>query len=176
MASAYSRSGILVALVLALTACVPTLDWREVRPASGELVVMFPCRPKVYVRTVALAGVRVRMHLTACTSDTTTYALAYASMDDPARVTAALGELRSAAVANIDGAATLTTAWRVPGMTPNPRAEKLVLEGRGAEGKPVREQVAFFVKGMRVYQATIVGERVDPEAVEAFFGSLRLDV
>jgi hypothetical protein len=60
-------------------------------------------------------------------------------------------------------------------MTPNSRAEKLLLEGRGADGQPVREQVVFFVKGLRVYQATIVGERIDPEAAETFFGGIKFD-
>jgi hypothetical protein len=173
MTVACARIGTLAAL--ALIACSPALDWREVRPAGGELVAMFPCKPKAHARPVALAGARVRMHLTACSAENTTYALAYASMDDPAKVTGALDELRRSAAANIGAAATPGAAWRVPGMTPNPRAEKLLLEGRGADGQPVREQVVFFVKGLRVYQATIVGERIDPEAAETFFGGIKFD-
>lgn len=176
MTAACTRNGTLAALVLlALTGCSPALDWREVRSAGGELVAMFPCRPKAHARPVALAGAQVRMHLTACGAENTTYALAYASMDDPGKVAAALDELRRAAAANIGAAATREIAWRVPGMTPNPRAGKLLLEGCGADGQLVREQVVFFVKGLRVYQATIVGEHIDPEAAETFFGGLKLD-
>jgi hypothetical protein len=135
---------------------------------------MFPCRPKVHVRQLNLAGASVRMHLTECSAQATTYALAYASLDGPDKVTAALDELRRAAAANIGAASPLRTASQVPGMTPNALAERLRLEGRGAEGTPVQEEVVFFVKAARVYQATVFGGRIDPEATETFFAGLKL--
>ena len=175
MIQVYAPSCILVAVVFALVACAPVLDWREVYTADGELLALFPCKPKVHARPVALAGFRVRMNLTACAAGATTYALAYATIGDPAKVTAALEELRDAAAANIEATARPGTAWRVPGMTLNVRAEKLQLQGRGADGQPVREEVVFFAKGTRVYQATVVGSRIDLEAADTFFAGLKLN-
>lgn len=173
MNPANTRRGVLIALSLA--ACTPSLDWREVRPFDSELVAMFPCKPKSYARRLTLAGERVRMQLTACAAESISYAVGYASLEDPAKITSAMDELRRAAAANIGAAAPSGMAWRVPGMTPNPRAGKLLLEGRGADGQPLREEVIFFVRGLTVYQATIVGPRIDPEAAETFFGGLKLD-
>ena len=35
------------------------------------------------------------------------------------------------------------------------------------------EQVAVFARGTQVFQATVLGERMDAEAADTFFGSLR---
>src|SRR6185295_13946246 len=117
---------------------------------------------------------RVQMDLVSCGAGDATYAIAYARVPDPAQVSAALQQLRAAAITNI-GAATPTGAdWTVPGMTPNPLAQKLAMTGRAADGKDVQEQAVFFVKGLRVYQATIVGPKIDAQAAETFFTGLKL--
>lgn len=161
-------------VTLGLAACAPALDWREVRPVESEAVALFPCKPERALREVTLAGARVRMHLASCSAEAATYALGHALVADPSKVNAALAELRAASAANIGAQAATGTAWSVSGMTPNPLAEKLVMEGRDAQGETVREEAAFFVKGLRVYQATVVGPRLDREAVDTFFSGLKL--
>ena len=42
------------------------------------------------------------------------------------------------------------------------------------DGRAVTEQVAVFAKGTRVFQAMALGDKLDAEAVDTFFGSLRL--
>jgi hypothetical protein len=161
-------------LLLAVAACSPALDWREVRPEDSGMVAMFPCKPQRLARSLALAGDTVEMRLASCTAQDTTYAIGYATLSDPGRVTPAIEQLRRAAAANIGAKPVGGSAWSVAGMTPNPLAEKLMLEGHDAAGKTVREQTVFFVKGLRVYQATIVGTAPDAEAAETFFGGLKL--
>jgi len=160
-------------LALALGACTPALDWREVRPADSDVVALFPCKPKRLARPVALAGAQVQMSLVSCTVKDATYAVGYALLVDPTRVTAALGEMRVAAAANIGAKAVGASEWSMPGMTANPLAQKLAMEGRSADDRPVHEQAAFFVKGLRIYQATIVGPVIEREAAETFFSGLR---
>ena len=157
-----------------LVACSPALDWRESRPPDSDVVALFPCRPQPFARQLALAGETVQMHLISCSAGKATYAIAYAPLADPAKVTAALTQLRDAAAANIGAAPAVASPWSLPGMTPHPLAQKLLVEGRGADGKAVREQAVFFVKGLRVYQATIVGTVIDAEAAETFFNGLKL--
>ena len=149
------------------------MNWRELRPNDGELVAMFPCKPDRMERTVSLAGGKTQMQLSSCRVDGVTYAITQASVDTPARVDTALAELREAAIANISGAPGPAAAFSVPGMTPHARAEKLSATGRHTDGTAVQEQVGFFSRGMRVYQATIVGPRIEPAAAETFFGGLR---
>ncbi|HEX6707934.1 MAG TPA: hypothetical protein VF169_24555 [Albitalea sp.] len=167
-----TRGGALA--VLGLAACSPPLDWREVRPIDSDVTALFPCKPQRLSRPVTLAGAKVQMDLVSCSAKDATYALAYARMPEPVQVSHALRQLRAAASANIGASAPSTAAWTVPGMTPNPLAEKLSLAGRGADGKSVQEQAVFFVKGLRIYQATLVGPEIDAQAAETFFNGLKL--
>jgi hypothetical protein len=118
-------------LLLALVACSPALDWREVRPADSDAVALFPCKPGRYARNVPLAGAKVEMRLASCTAQDMTYAIAYVTLVEPGQVTPALDQLRHAAAANI-GATPAASDWTIRGMTPNPLAQRLVMQGHDA--------------------------------------------
>ncbi len=168
------RIGRSAVAALVLAGCSPALDWREVRPADSGAVALFPCKPQHMRRTIDLAGGPLTLDLSACTTGAVTYALVHADVGDPRRVGPTLEALRSAAAANLGGEPRVLGAMAVPGMTPNPLAERLEVEGRDARGNNVREHVGFFVKGVRVYQATVVGAGPDAAAVETFFSALNL--
>jgi len=158
---------------LALVSCSPALNWREVRPEGSDLVAMFPCKPDRFVRQVPLAGSRVEMQLVSCAVDGVSYAVVHARVADPMQVGPALDALRSAAAANIGGQAASQVPFSVVGMTPNPHAVRFSAEGQAADGTPVREQAGVFARGLQVYQATVVGPRLDAQGTETFFTGLR---
>jgi hypothetical protein len=159
---------------LGLAACSPALNWREVRPEGSDLVAMFPCKPDRFVRQVPLAGARVEMHLVSCAVDGVSYAIVHARVAEPVQVGAALEALRESAAGNIGGQASAQAAFTVRGMTPSPLAVRFSAEGHGADGTPVREQAGVFARGLQVYQATVVGPALDPQATDTFFSGLRL--
>ena len=161
-------------IVFCLVACAPNLDWREVRPEGSGAVAMFPCKPTAQSRAVRLAGTRVNMALLACTAGGTTWALAHADLTDASRVGPALAELRAAAAANLGASAPAELPLKVPGATPNPASGRIELAGHAPDGKPVREQMAVFSQGTRVFQATALGGQPGAEALESFFGGLKL--
>lgn len=162
-----------IALVGALAACAPALDWREVRPQGAGLVALFPCKPSALTRSVALAGQTVRLALHACSAGGQTWALAFADVGDPARVRASLEELRRSAAANLAATATTPLPLTVSGTTPNPASGREQLIGRLPDGQAVVEQVALFVRGTVVFQATVLGPSVPAEAADSFFSALR---
>lgn len=166
-------SSVLAALV-GLAACTPTLNWREIQPEGSDLFAIFPCKPERFARSVTLAGAKVEMRMSSCVVNGVTFAVAYASVAEPVRVAAAITELRNAAVGNIGGTAKAIGQAAVPGMTPNPLSGRVAFTGRSPDGKALQEQAVFFVKGLRVYQASIVGPTVDPEAADTFVAGLRL--
>jgi hypothetical protein len=168
------RCSATAAIALSLAACTPSLNWREIQPEGSELFAMFPCKPERFARGVPLAGAKVEMRMSSCVVDGVTFAVAYASVAEPAKVATAMTELRAAIAANIAASATELGPASVPGMTPNPLARRVALKGRGADGGDLQEQAVFFVKGLRVYQASIVGPRIDPEAADTFVAGLRL--
>jgi hypothetical protein len=176
------RAGVLAgcALALAAAACSPTFDWRETRAeGAAGLQALFPCRPASQARTVTLAGASVEMTMQACTAGQITFALTHADLGDPALVEPALLELARSAAEHLraGGAAAAATAASqpasVPGMTPQRQAARWRLAGQLRDGRALQEELALFSKGTRVYQATMLGPRLDDSAREAFFGGLR---
>lgn len=168
-------AGLVLACVTA--ACSPALDWREVRPEFSGLVALFPCKPFGNARQLKLVGATVEMTLYSCTAAGTTYAVAFADVGTPDLIGTALDELATAAARNIGASAkTASMPLRIDGMTPNPHAGRSALAGQLSDGRRVEEQVAVFSRGLRVFQATVVGKQLDADAVETFFGALRLPV
>lgn len=136
---------------------------------------MFPCRPASHARQVALAGASVEMSMYACSAADTVYALSFADLRDPALVGAALDELAKALQSNVrspEGAASQPAAVR--GMTPHPRAAHWRVAGTLPDGRAVQERAALFSHGTRVFQATMIGPRLDEAAQEQFFGALQV--
>jgi hypothetical protein len=165
----------LICFGLALAACTPALNWREVRPDGSQARGMFPCKPASHARRVTLAGQTEEMSMWACSADETVYALSFADVKDPARVGAALDELGRAAQSNLQsqgGAASQPAA--VVGMTPHPQSAQWHSSGRLPDGRAVQERVLLFSHGTQVYQATMLGAQLDTEAQETFFGGLRV--
>jgi hypothetical protein len=163
-----------LATALAGFACSPTLDWRELQLEGTGIAVTFPCKPDRHARAIVLTGHAVRMEMLVCSAGGSTYALAFADLPDPAAVAPALAELRALAVTNIAAAPAPAASLQVPGMTPNPQAARLALSGLLPDGSAVQEQATFFAKGMRVYQASVIGSRPVGEAADTFLAALKL--
>ena len=165
---------LLAALALPLAACSPVEDWRQVRPEGLGVQALFPCKPTSQTRRIVLAGEPVEMTLLACRAGDSTYALSHADVLDPARVGPSLHALTAAAASNVDAAPAEGMPWRIDGMTPNPHAQRLHLQGRLPDGSAVREELVTFVRGTRVYQATVIGPAPAAESVGVFFDNLKL--
>jgi hypothetical protein len=167
-----------VGLVAALSilACTPALDWRETRPQGSGVAMMFPCRPERQERPVRVGDESLTLRLHSCTAAGSAFALAVADVADPARVTALLAALRSQAIANVDGTATVEVMPSISGSTPNAQSARLRIVGKRPDGRRVVEHATFFVKGLTLFQATVIGagEPVDRDAIDTFFGSIRL--
>lgn len=70
-----------VAVILSLSACNPTFNWRETRIENTSLVALMPCKPDHQSRALPLAGQRVDMHMTACDAGGATFAIAHVNWD-----------------------------------------------------------------------------------------------
>ena len=157
-----------------LVACSPALDWREFQPEGSGLVASFPCKPDRHARNIDLAVQRVRMELLVCEAGEARFALGYFDVAEPARVSQALIELRRLAAGNLGAKVDAALPAAVPGMTPNDHALRLRLDGRQPDGSVLQEQAVLFTKGLRIYQATVLGRQVSPDAADTFFAALRL--
>lgn len=172
-AEGFRRSAAWLALAL-LTACAPSLDWRQVQPPGWSLTAALPCRPDRAERTLALAGAPVMLGLWSCSAEGHLFAIASADVADPARVSAALQSLADAARANIAAQVESDQPALVRGMTPHPQARHLRLTGRRPDGQALREQVLVFARGTRVFQVTVLGAQADEARVRPLVDALEL--
>jgi hypothetical protein len=133
------------------------LDWREVRPEGTGVTALFPA---VWTSTSA-----------ACASPVSTCGCSSTPAMRPARPSRSpssmapsrpgssrcLAALKASVAANIGGTA-LAEPFTPPGATPNPSSALLHVQGRLPDGRPVTLHAAFFVHGVRIYQAAAIGE------------------
>ena len=165
-----------LAAALAGLACSPTFDWREARPEGSGVAMMFPCRPAKEERTTRLGAAALPMQLHSCSAGGATFSLAAIDTADAADVTATLDALRAQTATNLAGPASEQGAFAPPGATPNPRSARVAIVGARPDGRRVVAQAAFFVKGLRLYRATVLNADVAGglEAADTFFGAIRV--
>ena len=165
----------LIVLAWAVAACAPALDWRESRPERADLFALFPCKPEKLERRIEVAGEAVQMRLHSCAAAGSTFALGHFELADPGHLGPALAALQSAMAANLGDTAPLRSAWNLNGASAQPEPVRLAVAGKLPDGSAARAQAVFFVKGRRVVQASVVGERLDEAALDAFFAGLKLN-
>lgn len=163
-----------ISLVLAVaTGCSPTLDWRVTAAEGSGIVAMFPCSPDRHARSVELAGAKLKMEMLVCPAGDATYALSFADVAGPAEVSAVLAALREAALRNVQASQPEIMPAIISGMTPNAEAVRLSAVGKLPDGSPVQAHAVFFAKGLRVYQGTVIGNKLVAEANEIFLAGFK---
>ena len=169
-------AGLLAAAAL-LSACSPALDWRDVRPKDVNILLTYPCKPDQIAQDVVLADQKVKMSMTGCVADKMTFALAHAHLPNPALAAKALAQLHQAAVGNVHGKVTASSAAALKNATPGlPDSLDLKIDGQTPDGKPVRERVLLFSQGSDVFQVTAFAptDVYKDEAAQTFAESVNL--
>lgn len=170
-------SAVLLAAAALLSACSPALDWRDVRPKDVNILLTYPCKPDQIAQDVVLADQKIKMSMTGCVADKMTFALAHAHLPNPALAAKALAQLHQAAVDNVRGKVTASSAAALKNATPGlPDSLDLKIDGQTPDGKPVRERVLLFSQGSDVYQVTAFAptDVYKDEAAQTFAESVNL--
>ena len=159
-------------LVLALVACSPSLNWREVRGSDAPYVVLLPAKPTSFARPVDLGGIKVEMSMTAAEVDDVNFAVASAKISDPAQRQAALAAMQAAMLRNIGSGQHSEKAVMLKGGVP---ATEVVASGKAGATSLVLH-ARFAVHGERVYQAIALGPaaKLSDEAADTFLSSFVL--
>lgn len=158
-----------LAAVLALTACAPELNWRDVRAEGTRVTLSLPCKPVEQRRTAQLAGQAAAMQMRVCNAGGVTWGWLWANLDDPVAVGPALNALVSGARANLGAGAAPLQTGNPPGATPRPESGRAQLVGRLPDGRHVIEHILVFAVGTQVHQVTalVAGNGERPPAPEA---------
>jgi hypothetical protein len=157
-----------------LLACSPALDWRAVPVSGTVLTAFFPCKPDVFSRPVRLAGQAQVVALTSCKAADQTFAVAAMDMREAHHAGEGMVLLRQSTEQNFGGA--------VKGLPSRPlaladgggMAQRVAAQLTRPDGTLLRAQMMFFSRGSWVFQATVMGEAPNADAVDFFFDSLKL--
>ena len=159
-------------LALALAACSPTLNWREVRGNDAPYVVLLPAKPTSFARPVDLGGIKVDMNMTAAEVDDVNFAVASAKIADPSQRQAALAAMQAAMLRNIGSTQHSEKAVTLNGGVP---ATEVVASGKAGNTALVLH-ARFVLHGEHVYQAIALGPqgKLSDETADTFLSSFVL--
>lgn len=172
-----------IAAAIALAACSPKYDWREVHGTDAPFVVLLPAKPATLSRPVNLDGVSVTMLMTAAEVDGVTFAVGSATLPDAGAAQLALLAMKKAMIKNINGtlrseksAGAAASPERAANGSIGSIATEIEVAGSSG-GKPVRLFGRFVVQDKRVYQVIVLGPEnaVPHDAVDTFLSSFKLN-
>ncbi|MES2511707.1 MAG: hypothetical protein V4625_17425 [Pseudomonadota bacterium] len=163
-------------VLLALQACSPGLNWRDVRPDDTGLVLLLPCKPDKAQKTVPLGGAPTEMTMLGCDAGGATFAIASADIGDAGKAAEVLAQWQKLTLANMKATAGAPVVpLKVVGAAAAPQAVLVKAQGQRADGQPVTGQGAYFARGSKVFQAVMYAAKPSAESSETFFSSLKFE-
>ncbi|MBP6719550.1 MAG: hypothetical protein KA173_11840 [Rhodoferax sp.] len=162
-----------MALLLALQACSPALNWREVRVDAAPLLALFPCRPDQGVQSVALGERVVKMTMMGCEAGGAMFTLAQVSRsgDDAAL----MAWWRTGTLASMQGVQTREAPFLLKKVSASPEPQQIRASGKRPDGSPVVLRAAWFAVGGAVYQVAVYADSDNEAVVQTYFEGLRVD-
>jgi hypothetical protein len=171
-----TRFALFCAGLMLMSACTPTLNWREVRfeaPDGTTLKAELPCKPDVAMRKQQLGSFQIELSMMGCLAGDTTFTLSRIPLVDPLSAPKVLAAWQAAAAANVKATPAPLSIVTVSGASAWPAAARGTLVG---EATPA--QMLWFSKqtstGLTLYQAALYGKPPSNEAENTFFESLQL--
>lgn len=160
--------------MVALAACSPTFNWREVRSEATGLKAMLPCKPDKTARNVTMAGRQLSLEAIGCEASGSTFAVMFADIG-----TGSAGEVldqwKAATLSGVRSKEAREQPFRPPGAIALPQSLQVVAVGLRPDGTQVQGQAAYFARGRHVFQAVIFAEQLRPEVTEPFFSGLTFE-
>ena len=162
---------LLVTVVWNLSACTPTLNWREVR--LDALVAMLPCKPDRGTRSVQLAGHDLSMNMAGCEAGGALFAVSHVRVSDAAAINPTAAAWRVSALANMHANA-VQDKVELPSF--HGAVPRTVVRAQGArpDANPVQAQLVWFTVGPDIYHAAVYANHLSADMTDPFFSDLRV--
>lgn len=171
VSSAVALPLLLPVLILLLSGCTPTHDWREIHGDSAPYTVLLPAKPTSQTRQINLSDMPMTMTMTSTEVDHVTYAVGSVAVADPATAKKTMLAMKVALVAHIDGAVVKERA------VDNSDDSQIDLEATGSPKGESRLVAARFVAHDKfAYQAIVTGPTkfVSRDNVDTFMTSFKV--
>ncbi|MDB5870034.1 MAG: hypothetical protein JWP96_2366 [Polaromonas sp.] len=171
----FSSAGL--AALLALAACSPAFNWREVRPENTRLSLLLPCKPDKAQKLVPLGGQATTLAMLGCDAGGATFAVAVADVGDAAKAAPVLALWQDLTLANMKAAPSSRQplSLAVRGASAGVPVVRVAALGQRADGSAVSGQAAYFAQGSQLFQVVMYAPRIDPDVAETFFSSLKFE-
>ena len=161
---------------IALCACQPTYNWRDVRFEGTDLQAQLPCKPDRTQRDVTIADTAVSLQVAGCEAAGGMWVLMTARL--PAGVDAAhvLQGWQAATWRTLQAQNPQSQAWSAPKALPG--AVRVRVQGLQANGQATQAQGLWVAwpqgSAVQWVNAMVYQPRIPGEAADTFFESIRL--
>ena len=161
---------------LALAACTPTFNWREVSVEATPLKAMLPCKPERVERRLEFTpGREVVVHALGCEAGQATFAVLYTELSQTGELGEALARWKNGNLTSTKATVRSEAPYQPAGALGLPQSVQVHADGQRADGSAVQSQSAYFARGTQAFQAVIYAQRITPEMSEPFFSCLRFE-
>jgi hypothetical protein len=130
--------------VLGLSACQPSLNWRNVQMPETTLSFELPCKPDKTTKPVTMAGQTLELSVLGCEAGDAVWAVMSAKLGANADRTELLKGWRQATLKNMRATQIEDAAWMPGRITALPGALRLKARGTTAKGEPVHAHAVWF--------------------------------
>ena len=154
------------ALAIALCACSPALNWRNV--ILGSVRFTLPCKPDQAERDVVLGGVSRTLEMRGCEADGALFALSRIEVESSADAAVLVQAWRAAALAALQATPATVEDLTPPTYRRLPDAHALAwlrAQGRQPQGGDVQAQLGWLVVGRDVFHLAVYAPHLVPAAV-----------
>lgn len=162
-----ARQPIATLSVLALLACAPALNWREV--ALGQRKPMLPCKPDKAQRSVALGGQSVTLDMVGCEAGDALFAVSRVEIPTGVDPQSVLSDWYRASLGNLGDP---------QGQAAVPPLKNKTLAasgaGKGPDGRALQARFLWQVGSRDIFLMAVYAPRVDDSMTEPFLIDLKL--
>lgn len=173
-------------LALALTACSPALNWREVR--LEQLTATLPCKPDQARRNVRLAARDVAMEMAGCEASGFLFAVSHVRVDDATQSEGVQAQWRQLSLTAMRASSVQELPFELARRLASTRGGQaaipdtgtvvgvhlLAVLGQRPDGSAIRARLLWLRSGTDIYHAAVYGDALGDEATEPFFSGLGL--
>ena len=168
-------------LTLALSACSPSQNWREVAFEGTSFKAQLPCKPDRTTRSVPLGGVPVDLQVVGCESGTAMVAVMSAALPVGSDASAVMAAWQKATLDNARVTQPLAAgqqqAWHRPGQLPLATSLRVQAPGLRANGEPVNMDAVWGAvaegERVRLLHAVVYDRKIAVELSTTLFESIR---
>ena len=166
-----------LAALMALAACSPAFNWREVRPENTRLHLLLPCKPDKALKEVPLGGQSTPLSMLGCDAGGATFAVAVAELGNAADAAPVLALWNDLTLANMKAApdSGQLLVQTIPGASAFVPVVRVQAHGQRGDGAAVSGQAVYFAQGSQVFQVVMYAPKIAPDVAETFFSSLKFE-